>query len=99
MRLNKRTQSIIHNTAADFFGLEATVYLFGSRTDDSAKGGDIDLYIETDQPLENRASAAARFSASLQRQLGDQKIDVIVADPQTPRLPIHDAARREGIRL
>jgi len=73
--------------------------LFGSRTDDAAKGGDIDLYIEL--PPEDYAYAKKlRFWCELIKQLGDQKIDVVINKlGVSPHLPIHEVARTKGIRL
>ena len=45
MRLSNQTQQIIRKTVAEIFGQEANIILFGSRVDDTAKGGDIDLLI------------------------------------------------------
>lgn len=99
MRLTEKQAQIIHETVADEFGVDARVSLFGSRTDDSARGGDIDLLVETGSVVENRASAAARLCAILQRRLGEQRIDVVLVDPQTAHQPIHDIARQTGIEL
>lgn len=41
MRLDSKTRVEIREAAERFFG--ADVYLFGSRTDDARRGGDIDL--------------------------------------------------------
>lgn len=46
MRLEKRDQIIIKKTILDMFE-DAKISLFGSRVDDSKKGGDIDLLVET----------------------------------------------------
>jgi predicted nucleotidyltransferase len=81
------------------FGPNTRVLLFGSRADDSARGGDIDLLVEVDHPLTNRAAAAARFAAKLQLTLGDQRIDVLLVDPTTSPRPIHDVARQRGVPL
>ncbi len=99
MRLTDEQTGLIHQTAEQMFGPGARVYLFGSRTDDTQRGGDIDLFIETDEPLQNRASAAARFAAKLQLRMGDRRIDVLIVDPQTERQPIHQTAKDNGIRL
>jgi predicted nucleotidyltransferase len=99
MRLSPTQAQVIREQALATFGPGARVLLFGSRTDDSARGGDIDLLVEVEHPLTNRAAAAARFAAELQLTLGDQRIDVLLVDPQTQRLPIHDAARKNGVLL
>lgn len=44
MRLKEKEKEIIKATLLDIFGI-SKIYLFGSRVDDSKKGGDIDLYI------------------------------------------------------
>jgi len=46
MRLSKRIQNIIKKAVFENFG-DVKVYLFGSRTDDTKKGGDIDIAIDT----------------------------------------------------
>jgi predicted nucleotidyltransferase len=59
-------------------------YLFGSRLDDSKRGGDIDLVIYS-----RALDASARFELSVQvaarfRSLCDEKIDVQVIDADDP---------------
>ena len=49
--------------------------------------------------MANRAAAASRLTARIQFALGDQRIDVLLADPDTVRQPIHDVARAEGVAL
>lgn len=99
MRLKDWEVRTIRETAAEVFGPNVRVYLFGSRTDDSVRGGDIDLYVESDDPLEHEAKLSARFEARLKRRLGDQKIDVVVWHPETKTAPIHERARATGIEL
>ena len=52
---------------------DAAIYLFGSRVDDSAKGGDIDLLL-----LSGKINLMAKLDilAQLNQQLGEQKIDL-----------------------
>lgn len=99
MRLSHEQRCIILEETARLLGPGARVRLFGSRVDDGARGGDIDLYIETDRPIANRAATASRLAAILQRALGEQRIDIVLTDPETAPPPIHTAARLEGIAL
>ena len=46
MRLSKRIITILQDNIKKSFG-NVNVYLFGSRTDDNKRGGDIDLAIDT----------------------------------------------------
>ena len=65
--LNKYFREIFH---------EGELYLFGSRTDDSKKGGDIDLYLKV---VDHSAlfDKKIKFLARVKRELGDQKIDIV----------------------
>lgn len=58
------------------------VYLFGSRVDDAKKGGDIDLLILSETPVDFDQQSAVYWS--LQEALGEQKIDIVYQ--QTDRL-------------
>jgi len=44
LRVSKKEVELIKNMVKTIFG-ETIIYLFGSRIDDTKKGGDIDLYI------------------------------------------------------
>lgn len=99
MRLSERAQQTIRSTVAEVVGPEARVQLFGSRTDDTARGGDIDLLVVSDTPIPERQRAALTLVARLQRRLGDQPIDVLLVDPETALQPIHQEALRTGVPL
>jgi len=99
MRLDDKTRSIIKNEVASQFGEATVVRLFGSRVDDAQRGGDIDLFIEPNQILENRIQEECRLSASLYIKLGGRKVDVLIRDALKPLLPIHEQALRTGVIL
>lgn len=99
MRLTPEQLRIIGEKARAAFGADARIYLFGSRVDDAARGGDVDLYIEVPRVVANRPAAASRLAAELQLALGDQRFDILVADPDTPRRRIHEVAVTEGVAL
>lgn len=99
MRLTKQQIEIIRDTAREVFGPMAHVSLFGSRTDDRARGGDIDLLVESDHAIPDKLQKSLRMTALLQMRLGDQPIDILVIDPDTPLRPIHRQARMTGIQL
>jgi len=51
MRLTLAEQAAIQQSAKTAFPAGTRVSLFGSRTDEQRKGGDIDLLVETPGPL------------------------------------------------
>ncbi|MBL6986446.1 MAG: nucleotidyltransferase domain-containing protein [Methylobacter sp.] len=99
MRLPPNYQATITETATKIFGEQASVWLFGSRLDDNAKGGDVDLLIKLESPTANKAVLGARYNALLQIKLGLQKFDVIVIDPSTALEQVHQQALSKGVRL
>ncbi|MCX6077368.1 MAG: nucleotidyltransferase domain-containing protein [Campylobacterales bacterium] len=76
MRLSEYEQQSIKETFANVFQ-QGKIYLFGSRVDDSKKGGDIDLYIEPEKK-ESLSSKKIDFLVQLKRAIGEQKIDVVI---------------------
>jgi len=99
MRLSEHRRSVIRDATAEIFGSDARIRVFGSRVDDSARGGDIDLLVELPRPDAAARKKALTLTARLQRRLGDQQIDVLVVDPDTRQQPIHAEAMRSGVRL
>lgn len=99
MRLSQDQVNAIRHTAQAVLGDRARVTVFGSMAQDDRRGGDIDLFFETDQSLENRAKVLCKLAGSLTLALGDRKIDVILKDANTPPARIFDIARRTGVPL
>ncbi|MCW0485050.1 nucleotidyltransferase domain-containing protein [Gaoshiqia sediminis] len=83
MRLTRFQIDSINKLAKKHFGQETTVYLFGSRTDDHKKGGDIDLLINNTQEETLSLEAKIRFLAQLKAEIGDRKIDVVFDNDTT----------------
>jgi len=99
MRLSKPTRTLIQDTVREVFGLESTVKLFGSRINDDARGGDIDLLVELPSVTTELERKTLQLIARLQLHIGDQPIDVLVLDPSTLRQSIHEHAVITGINL
>ena len=99
MRLTPETRRVIKESVLDVFGANATVRVFGSRTNDEARGGDIDLLVECSEPVKDKLRKTLALTAKLQSRLGDQRIDVIVTDPQTKPQSVHEVARGTGVPL
>ncbi len=99
MRLTESQRAAIKTSVANAIGTESRIWLFGSRTDDAERGGDIDLLIETDKTLPSRVAALCRLEGNLVTKLGDRKIDILLKDARTPEAPIHRAAREHGLLL
>ena len=90
MRLTKQQRHIIREAGLRHFGVIPRV--FGSRLNDAQRGGDIDLFIPGSWSAEESVPRRMRFCAELRRELGDQKIDVLVELP-TPSA-IQEQAQR-----
>jgi predicted nucleotidyltransferase len=99
MRLPSKAITTIREAAKNHFGAQAKVWLFGSRVDDSKRGGDIDLYVEMDTPIKDRILKACRMNAEIQTALGEQKIDIVVSSPERTPLRIHKIAKQTGMLL
>jgi len=99
MRITKQQVDILKEAVRNVVGEHAKVWLFGSRLDDSKKGGDIDIMIASDTPIDNSAYVAAKIAAKTMLELGGQKIDVIIEAPNLSKLPIHAVVHQTGIIL
>ncbi len=88
-------QAVVSQVAPD----ANAIRLFGSRIDDQAKGGDIDLMIDFNHLIERPALLSTLFSVSISRALQGWAFDVILRAPNVLEGPIHKVAEREGILL
>ncbi|MEQ1555520.1 MAG: nucleotidyltransferase domain-containing protein [Gallionella sp.] len=93
MRLMQEEQLAI-SAAIHQADVDATIYLFGSRVDDSAKGGDIDLLV-----LSKKIDLMAKLGilAQLHQKLGVRKIDLAIYPDSSSPFP--RIAMQTGVRL
>ncbi len=66
-------------------------WLFGSRADDTRRGGDIDIYFEASRPIDLKASLALEYRLT---ELCDAKVDLLIRRPGEVEKPIHIIARQ-----
>ena len=99
MRLNPLIQKSIKKEVLNLIGEGCIVLLFGSRTDDNQRGGDIDLLIESPAIIKNRIQLECKLAARLYIKLGGRKVDVLIKDSLTPIKPIHQHAMAHGVIL
>ncbi len=98
-RLGPEQLQAIREEARRAFGAAVRVLLFGSRARPDRRGGDIDLWVETDLPADEALQAADRLWAALQRRLGEQRIDIVLHRRGRPLRPVDRTALAEGIQL
>jgi predicted nucleotidyltransferase len=96
MRLTDEQVQAIRYLACQVAGDRCRVRVFGSRLDDTALGGDVDLLLELMEPVDNPALMAAELSARVSRVMHGRKVDVLLSAPNLARFPIHDIALKEG---
>ena len=99
MRLTPKQIEMIRNTAQLVFGDTARVTLFGSRIDDQAKGGDVDLMVEVPNIVDEPALMGARVASRVSRAMNGRRVDVILKASNLKIQPIHEMATRTGVIL
>lgn len=96
MRLNPEQTQFIKSTIARHFGEGARVWLFGSRVDDTKRGGDVDLYVQPEM-TQDRFIRRVHCLGALTEVL-PYPVDLVVDDGQRD-LPIYRIATQEGVLL
>lgn len=96
VRLTDQEIKHIRESFVETFGA-GELYLFGSRADDSRRGGDIDLYVRPQAQVLDSLRHKIAFLGSVKRRIGEQKIDVVI-DSGENRL-IDQEARKNGVLL
>jgi predicted nucleotidyltransferase len=99
MRLSDSERQAIAQAARDCLPPGTRVRLFGSRLDDSRRGGDIDLLVEPPfaPGAEEQVTQRTHFVARLYRLMGERRIDVLMVPAfERDTRPVVQAARRDG---
>ncbi len=96
IRLKEQQLHAIKRLALELFD-SYNVMIFGSRADMDQKGGDIDIYIQTDKK-ENILKSKIVFLREFEKLFGEQKVDLLV-DNGTKSKEIFEIAKREGVAL
>lgn len=99
VRLDSNEITHIKEIFKQYFSKNDKLWLFGSRANITAKGGDIDLYVESDYTDAKKIlDAKLGFLTDLQIAIGEQKIDLVIKFNDFD-LPIYRVAKKEGVRL
>lgn len=95
MRLTEYEVDTIRKVFLNVFS-HGRLYLFGSRINDTKKGGDIDIYIE---PVERKKLLSKKidFLIQLKKFIGEQKIDVVIDRGENRLIDI--VAKEKGMLL
>ncbi|MEA2029864.1 MAG: nucleotidyltransferase domain-containing protein [Campylobacterota bacterium] len=95
VRLSDEQLFTIKELAKKIFNTNS-VWIFGSRANSMQKGGDIDIYIETNKTKEILQSKI-EFLREFEKCYGEQKVDLIVNNGLENR-EIYQVAR-QGVKL
>lgn len=99
MRISEDEIESIKSLAHHHFGKDVQVFLFGSRTEDQQRGGDIDLFISNPNSTQLKIKSKVNFIADLIFQIGEQKIDVVLDNPAAKNSVFFKTIYQTGIRL
>jgi predicted nucleotidyltransferase len=96
MRLHKKEQQLIIETLKNSIS-DAVIYLFGSRADENRRGGDIDLFLLTN----NDVSLKDKIDLLVQLECNgiERKVDLIIQSPNQKRERLYKEVLQKGIRL
>jgi predicted nucleotidyltransferase len=100
MRLTENEITAIKSVTRSVFGENAFVVLFGSRTEDNKKGGDIDLLIKCSKTIsrDDLYQLKLNYLVQLKKRIGDQKIDILIDGGQANNT-IYKTVAKNGIIL
>ena len=95
MRLQSEEKQAITETIAKFDN-DADVYLFGSRVDDTKKGGDIDILVISDKIDDH---SLFLIEEEIFKQIEEQKIDFVLTKSDLNNLFARMILKKGAVRL
>jgi predicted nucleotidyltransferase len=105
MRLTDAEVAVIKEAVYGRFRSVERILLFGSRADDGKRGGDIDILVESDEPIEAGVLHKLEALSDMHLRLGERKIDFVLARPAGSEEDLRDGrgivriARETGVAL
>lgn len=98
MRLDPDEIEAIRAAVHAVCGPRATVRVFGSRADDRARGGDLDLLVEVELGQATLANEVA-LRDRIEPALDDLRVDIVFCERGRPQSPMVRIAQRDGVLL
>ena len=101
MRLSQSYIDSIKSSLSKFSTEEINVYLYGSRTDDTLAGGDIDLiWIVSKDTVNNLNINKFKVLVAIESKIGEQKIDLsIITQEVAEKDPFYSMVLKQAIKL
>jgi predicted nucleotidyltransferase len=96
MRLTENEVMIIKSNILKYIK-DAKIILFGSRIDDNKKGGDIDIFVQTEQIVSLKDQIKILAGFEIDGIL--RKVDLVLKTPAVKEQPIFKTAVSQGILL
>ena len=96
MRIDENEIKIIKSTILNYID-DAKIMLFGSRVDDSKKGGDIDIFVQTNHKVS--LSDEIKILSDLEINGIERKVDLVIQTPYKKSKSIFETALKEGVIL
>jgi len=93
MRISERERQVLVS-AVQKIDRSASIWLFGSRTDNSKRGGDIDIAVLSDKI---HIKEKMKLKRAIYNELGEQKIDLVIS--VDGKEPFFRLATERGIRI
>lgn len=96
MRLSNSQRSLIRECVESLLGSEVEIFVFGSRLNDSLRGGDVDLMLIS--PRSIPLAKKLELECDLEDRLG-LPVDILVIPPQGPQTAFQHLAIERAQKL